>query len=139
MTPRQTTHIKSMINDQFIKFLMTGGICFSTNILVLYIATDVLKFHYLISMLASILIVNLVGWILNRLHTFKSCDSKPLPELAKYILVNLSSMTASLFMMYILVSIANIHYLLASSIIATLMAVINFTLHKNWSFKTSAN
>lgn len=139
MTPRQTTNLETMISGQFIKFLITGGICFSTNIVVLYIATDILKFHYLISMLASILVVNIIGWTLNRHHTFKSYDSAPLPEFAKYALVNLSSMTASLLMMYLLVSTAGIHYLLASSIIAGLMTIINFSVHKQWSFKTSAN
>ncbi|SHE95754.1 Putative flippase GtrA (transmembrane translocase of bactoprenol-linked glucose) [Microbulbifer donghaiensis] len=124
------------ISKQFLKFLIVGGTCFITNILVLYIGTDLLGLHYLVSMLFSIATVNFIGWALNRHQTFKTKDADALPEFTRYILVNLTSMITSLCTMYLLVSTVGLHYIVASTVIAAGMTTINFYAHRQWSFKT---
>lgn len=127
------------ISEPFLKFLATGGTCFIINILVLYAATDLLGLHYLFSMLLSIATVNLFGWALNRHHTFKTKDTNALPEFIRYLVINLVSMSISLLVMYLLVSIFDLHYLFASTAIAMCMTVINFHAHSQWSFQAKSN
>lgn len=85
-------------------------------------------------MLISIIVVNTIGWLANRTWTFTSQNRNKLTEYARYITVNLGSFAFSLTLMAVLVSLLGVHYLLASTLIAAGLTIINFTLHRDWSF-----
>lgn len=118
----------------FVRFVVVGGLCFSTNLGVLYVGTDIFRWHYLASMLASILIANSLGWFLNRRCTFSGSRFSWWVEYLRYMSVSLSSMVISLLLMILCVSVLGWHYLLSSAAIALAMLVINFVAHRDWSF-----
>ena len=120
---------------KFLRFALVGGACFLLNLVVLYVGTDVLGWHYLFSMCISIGVVTVTGWWLNRRFTFASNDAKLIAEASRYSLGSLATMALALLMMYILVSIFHIHYLLASILLAISMTLLNFLLHSRWSFQ----
>lgn len=124
-----------MIHDQrWWRFVMVGGLCFTVNLLVLYLATDVWGWHYLLSMLLSIAIANTLGWFLNRVWTFVSTSTEWFAEYLRYLSVNLSSFVLSLLSMAALVSGLGIHYLAASAINAVALTMFNYLAHRGWSF-----
>lgn len=124
-----------MIHDRrWWRFVMVGGLCFMVNLLVLYVATDIWGWHYLLSMLLSIAVANTLGWFLNRVWTFGSSSSTLLAEYIRYLTVNLSSFAFSLLSMAVLVTGVGVHYLVASALNAVVLTVFNFLAHRGWSF-----
>lgn len=124
-----------MVRDKpLIRFVMVGGLCFVTNLAVLYGGTDVLGWHYLISMAVSIVVANTLGWLLNRLWTFGESGQAWWAEYGRYLSVCFSSTLISLVLMVLCVSVMGLHYLLASAMIAVLMLIFNFIAHRDWSF-----
>lgn len=124
-----------MLKDRRLpRFVMVGGVCFVTNLLVLYVGTDMLGLHYLLSMLFSILVANTLGWFLNRRWTFSASGLQWWTEYGRYIGVGLSSTLVSLLLMVLAVTVIGIHYLLASALVAVLMLLVNFWAHGRWSF-----
>ena len=121
-------------DERWWRFLVVGGVCFTANLIVLYVGTDVLRLHYLVSMLISIVIANTLGWWLNRRWSFRSRAKGLLAEYLRYFAVTLTSSAASFVLMAVLVSGLKLHYLLASGVIAVGMTLFNFVAHRGWSF-----
>lgn len=126
-----------MKDTRLIRFVIVGGLCFVTNLAVLYGGTDLLGWHYLISMAVSIVVANTLGWLLNRLWTFWKSGRPWWVEYARYMSVSFSSTLISLMLMVLGVSVIGIHYLLSSAIIALVMLLFNFIAHRDWSFASS--
>jgi len=124
-----------ILEPKIIRFALVGGGCYLLGLALLYVGTACLGIHYLISMAAALLLVNLVGWYLNRKWTFGVANEQPAMELGRYFLVNGISFLATLGIMSILVSGAGINYLVASAIVAMLMVVFNFVIHGRWTFR----
>lgn len=122
---------------ELLRFAVVGTVCFLSGIASLYLLTDVVGLHYLISMSISLLIVSLLGWLLNRAWTFKSRSLQVKAEIGRYVAVNLAGYGATLVLMALLVSGLGIHYLGASVVVAILMMLVNYLAHKNWSFGKS--
>lgn len=125
-----------MMNKRFTRFALVGGLCFSSNLLTLYLGTELFGWHYLVSMCLSIVIANSLGWRLNRSWTFASREKFWWLEYSRYIGVSLSSIIFSLVLMYICVDIIGINYLLSSAAIALIMLTINYFAHGKFSFKS---
>lgn len=121
-------------DPRWFSYLLVGGLCFGANLLVLYICTGLLGIHYFASMLISIPIANTLGWLLNRNWTFSSSRGQWAAEYIRYLTVNLGSYSLSLLLMVLCVSVLKMHYLLSSGIIAVALTIINFSLHRSWSF-----
>ena len=119
------------------RFAIVGTLCFTTGFVSLYLLTDLAGLHYLVSMCISMLIVNLLGWLLNRLWTFKSRSIHVKAEIGRYFVVNLFGFGVTLAMMALLVSGLGAHYLVASVIVAILVMLVNYVAHRNWSFDKS--
>jgi len=126
------------INWQLMRFACVGGVCFFTNLAVLYCGTELLGWHYLLSMAASIVIANTLGWLLNRRWTFIGGTLSWWKEYIRYMSISLSSILISLFLMAVCVSALGINYLLASGGIAILMLLGNYIAHRDWSFASSS-
>ncbi|HEX8463421.1 MAG TPA: GtrA family protein [Abditibacterium sp.] len=118
----------------FARFLIVGATCFSVNLAVLYCSTVLWGWHYLGGMSLSIVIVNTLGFVLNRNWTFSSGHAAFWTELLRYYTVNLGAFALNLALMAVLVSGLGLPTLLASALLAVAMTGANFLLHKNWSF-----
>ena len=103
----------------------------------LYLFTDGLGLHYLLSMVLALVVVNVIGWWLHRLWTFRSTSIGALRELGRYLSVNLSSAPLTLLLMAILTSLLHVQYLVAGVVVGAAMMFINFCIHRTWSFRQS--
>lgn len=124
----------SIDRGEFARFCVVGALCSALNFAVMYAATDVAKFHYLVSTALSFFLVNLVGFFLNKLLAFRRSHTPPAPELLRYYGVMLLSLGLNLVMMYVLVTLAGLWYLWASVVITMALLLLNFLLHKHFSF-----
>lgn len=116
------------------RFAAVGAICFVLGTASLYLLTAVVGLHYLVSLVFSMVIVNVIGWWLNRLWTFKSRSIHVTAEIRRYFMASLLGSGATFALMALLVSGLGINYLVASVFVAVLMMLVNFLMHKNWSF-----
>lgn len=126
-----------MLERRLLRFIVVGGICFTTNLLVLYVGTAILGFHYLASMATSIVVANSLGWTMNRHWTFLKSSLPWWVEYCRYMSISFSSTMISLALMIFCVSLLGIHYLFASAVIAACMMMLNFVAHRDWSFTHS--
>lgn len=117
-----------------IRFALIGGACYLVGLALVYLGTGVLGWHYLASQSIALLLVNSLGWVLNRNWTFAASRRHPVEEYFRYFAVNLSSFALTLTIMAGLVSGLAMNYLVASAFTAAIMMVINFFAHRNWSF-----
>jgi putative flippase GtrA len=127
--------LNNLFKSQFFKFLLIGGFCTLQNIFWLYFLTTILKIHYIISMIILAIIVNSLGYYLNKKYTFQKTNGNFWRGLLKYHFIMLSSFLTVLLLMYILVDILNFWYLYANIIITIGMTIYNFFLHKKLTFK----
>lgn len=122
---------------ELVRFAVVGTLCFAAGFVSLYLLTEIAGLHYLVSMCMSMVIVNLLGWLLNRVWTFKSRSIQVKAEFGRYFVVNLFGFGVTLALMALLVSGLGVHYLAASVVVAILVMLVNFVAHKNWSFRKS--
>ena len=118
----------------FSRFLVVGVFCFALNLLILKVGTGIRGWHYLISMVVSLLICSAVNFTLNKKWTFEASSGSFWRQLGRFYVVNLNSYAWNLGLSAVLITGLGVPYLLASSILAIGMTLINFALHKNWSF-----
>jgi putative flippase GtrA len=121
------------------RFAVVGAACFFLGTGSLYLLTDLAGLNYLVSLTFSMVIVNALGWLLNRLWTFKSRSVHRTAEIRRYFAASLLGSGITFALMALLVSGLGINYIVASAFVAVLMMLVNFMMHKNWSFATLAH
>lgn len=126
-----------MIKREFIKFAMVGSLSAGLNIAGLFILTDYVGLHYLVSTVITGLVANLVGFYLNKRLTFLSHDfsrKKVVSQFSKYNLVYVVGFFLAILLMYIFVDLFNIWYITAYILATILMLLFNYTSHKFITF-----
>ncbi|MGZ8191390.1 MAG: GtrA family protein [Methylococcaceae bacterium] len=124
-----------VISRNFVKFILIGGFCASLNLILFFVFTNLLGMHYILSLVALTIIVNSIGFYLNKRYTFKSAKKSFLYDLYKYHLVMLSSLMISILFMYLLVDILNFGHIYSFLTVTVIMTVYNFLVHNKWTYK----
>lgn len=119
----------------FLRFGLVGGLCFGAGMLGVWLLTDGLGWHYLLSTALAMLGANVLGWLLNRSWTYDVRRRRSLAEFLRYASVNLLAAGLSLVLLALLVSATGLHYLLACALVALAMAALNFQLHGRFSLQ----
>ncbi|GET37516.1 GtrA family protein [Microseira wollei] len=119
----------------FVNFLGVGGFCAILSLASIYLLTTVLNCHYLFSFVIVFILVNFIGFCLNKYITFKTKKKEFWHELWKYYSVMLSSFCMNFILMYLLVDVLKIWYIYANIMLIIGFTIYNFFMHKKWSFK----
>lgn len=120
---------------EFTRFGFVGGLCFTLGLALLFFFTDIVGWHYMWSLVAALVIVNIIGWFLNRIWTFGSNCPQIKTEFARYLSVNSGGAAITMVLMGILVSGFGLHYLFAGVLVGAGMTLFNYVVHRRWSFK----
>ena len=120
---------------RFAAFLLVGGLCLGANTVALWALTSGLGIHYLASTVIAFLAITPLGFLLNKVLTFRTHRQYARIELGRYFAAMAASFAANLALMYLLVSIAGVWYVLASVIVAVLLVISNFLTSDRWSFR----
>lgn len=120
---------------RFAAFVLVGGFCLATNTLVLWLLASKLGLHYLVATLIAFLAITPLGFLLNKVLTFRTRRERAPIELPRYFAAMAASLAANLALMYVLVSVLGIWYLAASILVALALVVTNFAVSDRWSFR----
>ena len=79
-----------------------------------------------------------VSWsfVINRYWTFRHQGRDVGNQYVKFLIANAFVMVLNLSLMYTLVDLLHVYDLLSKLIIAVILAFVNFTINKLWTFKT---
>jgi putative flippase GtrA len=120
---------------RFAAFVLVGGFCLAANTLVLWALTSGLGLHYLVSTVIAFVSITPLGFLLNKVITFRTRREYARIELPRYFTAMAASFAANLGLMYLLVSVLGMWYLAASILVAVTLVVCNFIASDRWSFR----
>jgi putative flippase GtrA len=112
-----------------------GGFCLAVNTVVLWLLTSWLGLHYLASTVIAFASITPLGFLLNKVITFRTRREHARIELPRYFAAMAASFGANLGLMYLLVSVLGMWYLAASILVAVTLVVCNFVTSDRWSFR----
>lgn len=116
-------------------FVLVGGFCLAANTLLLWGLTSGLGLHYLVSTVIAFASITPLGFLLNKVITFRTRREHARIELPRYFAAMAASFAANLALMYVLVSVLGMWYLAASVLVAVTLVVCNFVTSERWSFR----
>jgi len=119
---------------KFLTYASVGGACALLNLAVLWLLTSALGVHYLVSNMISFLALTPVGFLLQKLVTFRTSRAAAGVEWPRYFATMGSSFAANLGLMYVLVSLLGVWYLAANLAVTVLLLAANFLVNNLWSF-----
>ena len=120
---------------RFVAFALVGGFCLAVNTALLWALTSGLGLHYLVSTVIAFLSITPLGFLLNKVITFRTRREYARIELPRYFTAMATSVAANLALMYVLVSVLGVWYLAASILVAMILLVANFLSSDRWSFR----
>ena len=129
MTARLPLHLR------FGAFVLVGGLCLAANTALLWALTSGLHIHYLLSTVIAFAGITPLGFLLNKVVTFRTRREYARIELPRYFAAMAASFAANLALMYLLVSVLGVWYVAASLVVAVLLVLFNFLTSDRWSFR----
>ena len=118
-----------------LRYASGGGACFAVNLGILWLATAVWKWHYLVALALSWVVVSTMGFFLHRQWTFRSQSGHIADQARRYVAVNLAQTCCSIGLMIVLVSGLGLVPWMANVLVSALLMFATFLLHHNWSFR----
>lgn len=109
---------------KLIKFCIVGGINTLITLLIFYLLNKLLGMHYLISSTIGYIFGMINSYYLNKIWTFHDKDTRIALQFIKFIVVNVTSLSINILVMYILVDELKIDSMI-SQIIATGFSTIS--------------
>ncbi len=120
---------------RFAAFVLVGGFCLAVNTLALWALTSGLGIHYLASTVVAFATITPLGFLLNKVITFRTPGEHARIELPRYFGAMAASFCLNLALMYLLVSVLGMWYLAASILVAVALVIGNFAASDRWSFR----
>lgn len=116
-------------------FILVGGFCLGANTFALWALTSGANFHYLLSTVIAFLAITPLGFLLNKVLTFRTGREHSGIELQRYFVAMAASFGANIGLMYVLVSLLGVWYVAASLLVAASLVIVNFLTSDRWSFR----
>jgi putative flippase GtrA len=130
--------LSAIIRSEIGKYLVAGSIAFICDLSTLYLCTEILQIHYLISALLGYLVGLAVSYWLNItwVFTFRKYEQR-LVELTIFNGIVAVGLLLNQGLMYLLVEQALIDYLHAKFVIAAVVMCFNYSAKKLLLFRRS--
>ena len=119
------------------RYLIVGGIAFLADYSLLYILTEGLHLHYLLSATVSFVAGLIVNYLISTLWIFRHSKlNNRMAEFAVYAIIGVVGLLFNNLLMYLFTDCLNIHYMLSKLITAALVMCWNFLGRKYILFNT---
>lgn len=125
------------IIKEFIKFCLIGLTNLVVDFTIYWILTRIFGLFYIVAAIFSFIVAVSWSFALNRRWTFRYQGNDLKTRYVKFFVANCLSLGINLILFYLFVDWFNIHDLLAKFLVAVIVAFINFSLNKFWTFKVS--
>lgn len=124
-----------LLITQASRFILVGGTSFIIDFGAYYILTRFGHFPYFLSRVFSVSLALIWNFTCNRYWTFRAGSGILSKQIVKYLIVIVSTSLANLGLMKFGVEILRLPDLLVLVVVAGFLALVNFILHRFWSFK----
>ncbi len=121
--------MKRLLSEIF-RFLLVGGAAFLIDILFLYLFTDIIGIHYLISAVIAFLGALAFNYILTLRWVFQKGKSKGVSGALIFLALSVIGLIINQIILYLAVERININYLWGKVIAALIVMVYNFITRK---------
>lgn len=119
---------------KFTKFVITGGVALTIDVVIYYILTRYEGLYYLWARTISLGVAIVWNFSVNRYWTFQAAEGKLSRQAPRFIVVILGTSLLSLGLMKVGVSILHFHDLAVLLTASVLTTLLNFLAHYFWSY-----
>jgi len=124
---------------KLIRYLFSGGTAAATDLILLYILTDVFGIWYVLSSVLAFLVAFVVSFILQKFFTFQDHGMDGVHGQALlYLLVTGGNLAINTGLIYILVHYGGLHYLLSQVLTSIAIAIESFIIYRMFIFAPSS-
>lgn len=114
-----------------VRYFISGGSSFGTNIIVLYLLTEYLKVYYLVSAVLSFLIAFVVSFFMMKHWTFQDVSTDGVhKQMSAYLGVALMNLLLNTALVYLFVEYMGIWYIFSQVAASLIIAVSSFFIYK---------
>ncbi len=127
-------------NKMVIKYLTSGGTAAATDLILLFLLTDILNLWYIISASLSFIVAFFISFFLQKFWTFRDrTRDKIKQQMGLYFFIGVVNLIINGLGMYVLVDFFNIMYIFAQVIAGAFIAVVSFLIYRYVIFKKGKN
>jgi len=118
------------------RFLLSGGTALSTDLVLLYLFTDIFGIWYLASAVAAFILAFGVSFMLHKFWTFGDHSREGIHmQIGIYFLVAVTNLILNTLLVYVFVEWSNLHYLFAQILASALIAIESFFIYQRFIFQ----
>lgn len=121
---------------KIIRFLFSGAVGAGTNLLILYVLTDLLSIYYVISVIISFILATTVSFVMQKFWTFQDNSKEVIHNQALiFTIVAVINLFINTYIVYAFVEFANLHYLIGQVFASIIVAFESYFVYKIFIFK----
>lgn len=122
--------LKNKLINQILKFGVVGGLAFVIDYTLLYILTEFLEVHYLISSVISFTVSVIFNYIMSIKWVFDVNRKQGVKEFVVFVVLSIIGLGINSLIMYLMVDIMSIYYMISKLVSTAVVMVYNFITRK---------
>lgn len=124
------TIFKNKLLNQILKFGLVGGMAFVIDYVLLYLCTEFLHIHYLISSIISFTVSVIFNYILSIKWVFDVKKKQDVKDFVIFIILSVIGLGINSLIMYVMVEKFGVYYMLSKIVSTVVVMVYNFITRK---------
>ena len=124
------TIFKNKLLNQILKFGLVGGTAFVIDYVLLYVYTEFLHIHYLISSIISFTVSVIFNYILSIKWVFDVKKKQDVIDFVIFIILSVIGLGINSLIMYVMVEKFGVYYMLSKIVSTAVVMVYNFITRK---------
>lgn len=122
--------LNNKLINQILKFGVVGGLAFVIDYTLLYILTEFLGIHYLISSVISFTVSVIFNYIMSIKWVFDVNREQGVKEFVVFVVLSIIGLGINSLIMYLMVDIMSIYYMISKLVSTAVVMVYNFITRK---------
>ena len=122
--------LNNKLINQILKFGVVGGLAFVIDYTLLYILTEFLRVHYLISSVISFTVSVIFNYIMSIKWVFDVNRKQGVKEFVVFVVLSIIGLGINSLIMYLMVDIMSIYYMISKLVSTAVVMVYNFITRK---------
>ena len=124
-----------LVKWRMIRYLVSGGSAFVTNITTLFILVQFFHVWYLLAATVSFVVAVCVSFVMQKFFTFNDYTKEKIrQQTVIYFGLQIFNLSINTLFMYIGVDLLHIHYIISQTLIGSAMAIYSFFIYKYMVF-----
>lgn len=123
--------IRYFTQHHLVRYIISGGTGAVTNLTLLYLLTDVLALHYILSGVIAFLCAVIVSFILQKNWTFEDTSTHAThKKFITFVVVGAVNLIVNTTLLYVFTDIVGTHYLLSQVFASGIIAIWSYFAYK---------